>query len=69
MKTTGFYFTWCASLKTAGNVSGPNIVFQICFLAIAISFLDNYPNLFIYLFIYLFFNFYCFYKHNADLLT
>ena len=46
-KTTGFYFTWCASLKTAGNVSCRNIIFQVCFLAIAISFLDNYPNSFL----------------------
>ena len=34
MKTTGFCFTWCASLKTAGYVSCPNIIFQVCFLAI-----------------------------------
>ena len=37
MKTTG-----CASLKTAGNVSCPNIIFQVCFLALGIIFLDKF---------------------------
>ena len=48
MKTTGFCSTWRASLKTAGNVSCPKIIFQVSFLAIAVSFLDNYPHLFLY---------------------
>ena len=39
MKTTG-----CASLKTAGNVSGPNIIFQACFLALGICFLDRFSK-------------------------
>ena len=39
MKTTG-----CASLKTAGNVSGPNIIFQVCFLALGICFLDRFSQ-------------------------
>ena len=41
MKTTGFCFTWCVSLKISGYVSYPNIISQVCFLAIAISFLDK----------------------------
>ena len=44
MKTTGLCFTWCASLKTVGNVSCPNIIFQVCFAAIATSFLDKLPQ-------------------------
>ena len=44
MKTTG-----CASLKNAENVSCPNIFFQVCFLALGISFLDKlYANLFLH---------------------
>ena len=35
------YLVYDPSLKTAGNVSCPNIIFQACFLAIAICFLDK----------------------------
>ena len=36
------YLVYDPSLKTAGNVSCPNIpFFKVCFLAIAISFLDK----------------------------